>query len=141
MFENAPPNVSVGQEPAAWEGSLIGIYADPAISVQHMALDGLLSGVVYSEVSTFAEAALTKALQNSGLAAKLPGPLKIAGIAIGVGAAYGSLVLMERDHPKNDNKTFIDKDGVRHMPRAMAPDDDNTSFTGPAGGAVMQMVA
>lgn len=142
VFDNPPPRTSVGQEPAAWEGSLVGMYTEPSLSVEHIAFDALLTGAVYNEASNFGEAALRKMFKVSGHA-PLPGPLKLGAIAIGAGTAYASILLLERKgHPKHgegDNRTFIDKDGVRHMPRAMDSDDDDTTFTGPAGGSVMRM--
>lgn len=93
---------------------------------------GKISGVI---PVAFGKADLTKALRNSGLADTFRGPLKIDGIAIGIGAAFGSIMLTEHDHPKNDNRTFIDQNGVRHAHRAIASDNDSTSFTSPAGGA------
>lgn len=75
VFENPPPNNSVGQEPAGWEGSLVGVYVEPTLSVEHIAYDALLSGIVYNEASAFGEAAVAAALKKAGIAAKLPGPL------------------------------------------------------------------
>lgn len=145
VFDNPPPNATIGQEPPAWEGSLRGIYSDPSISIYHEFGDNLLAGYAGVEASAAGKAFIEGALKGAGAGEKVAGRYgHLGGLVIGGFVATGSYFLMQRDHPKKDNQTWIDKDGVRHQPRGMASDDDGdhlASYTGPAGGAVMQMVA
>lgn len=143
VFDNPPPSASLSHDPAAWEGSLLGIYVEPTISGVHQVADDILLSAVWGRSSATATHVITKALEGAGIIKYAPGPVKIAGMAIGTAATIGSYMLMERDHPKEKGSIgWIDRNGVRHQAPVMAPDHDNiTSFTGPAGGAVMQMVA
>ncbi|MDQ1924048.1 hypothetical protein [Massilia pseudoviolaceinigra] len=143
VFDNPPPNVSVGQEPAAWEGSLVGMYVENQISIEHETMDRVLSGMAGIRATTAGTAFLQGALKGAGIGEKGGKWGELGGLVIGGFVGYGSYMLMQRDHPNKDNQTWRDKDGVPHYPRGIAPEDDEhvASYSGPAGGNVMQMIA
>ncbi|MDQ1833794.1 hypothetical protein [Massilia scottii] len=141
VFDNPPPNGTIGQGPPAWEGSLIGMYVVDEISFEHRIGDGILAGIAGAEASTAGKAFINGVLKGAEIGNKGGTWGKAGGIIMGGFVGYGSYLLMERDHPqKAETTTWVDKDGTRHYPRATAPDDDQVaSYSGPAGGNVMQM--
>ncbi|NHZ98622.1 hypothetical protein [Massilia sp. CCM 8734] len=142
VFDNPPPNATISQEPAAWEGSLIGVYVTSDLSFEHQIRDGIIATTAGAEASVAGKAFINGFLKGAEIGNKGGTWGRAGGMVIGAFVGYGSYLLMERDHPqKTETQTWVDKDGNRHYPRAIAPDDDNhvASYSGPAGGNAMQM--